>query len=62
MKIDIISDVVCPWCIVGYKQLEHALEKTGIDAQIQSNIDNNEVVLPMLSPVLEYIFIEPTVF
>jgi predicted DsbA family dithiol-disulfide isomerase len=35
MKIDIISDVVCPWCIVGYKQLEHALEKTGIDAQIE---------------------------
>ena len=35
MKIDIISDVVCPWCIVGYKQLEHALEQTTIDAQIQ---------------------------
>lgn len=26
VQIDIVSDVVCPWCIVGYKQLEQALE------------------------------------
>jgi predicted DsbA family dithiol-disulfide isomerase len=25
LQIDIVSDVVCPWCIVGYKQLEKAL-------------------------------------
>lgn len=25
LKIDIVSDVVCPWCIIGYKQLEQAL-------------------------------------
>jgi predicted DsbA family dithiol-disulfide isomerase len=24
IHIDIISDVVCPWCIIGYKQLERA--------------------------------------
>lgn len=35
MKIDIVSDVVCPWCIIGYKQLEHALAETGINADIQ---------------------------
>lgn len=34
LRIDIVSDVVCPWCIVGYKQLEHALQQTGIDAAI----------------------------
>lgn len=34
MKIDIISDVVCPWCIIGYKQLERALEQTAISADI----------------------------
>jgi len=34
IEIDIVSDVVCPWCIVGYRQLEGALSKTGIDAQI----------------------------
>jgi predicted DsbA family dithiol-disulfide isomerase len=26
IDIDIVSDVVCPWCVVGYKQLEKALE------------------------------------
>ena len=25
LKIDIVSDVVCPWCVVGYKNLEAAL-------------------------------------
>lgn len=25
VRIDIVSDVVCPWCIVGYKRLEQAL-------------------------------------
>ncbi|WP_053979700.1 DsbA family oxidoreductase [Marinagarivorans algicola] len=24
-KIDIVSDVMCPWCVVGYKNLEAAL-------------------------------------
>lgn len=25
LQIEIVSDVVCPWCIIGYKQLEKAL-------------------------------------
>jgi predicted DsbA family dithiol-disulfide isomerase len=25
VSIDIVSDVVCPWCIVGYKKLQQAL-------------------------------------
>ncbi|NQY04422.1 MAG: DsbA family oxidoreductase [Halieaceae bacterium] len=27
LKVDIVSDVVCPWCIIGYKQLMLALEQ-----------------------------------
>lgn len=27
LRIDIVSDVVCPWCIIGYKQLQLALEQ-----------------------------------
>ncbi|MFK7966779.1 MAG: DsbA family oxidoreductase [Burkholderiaceae bacterium] len=27
MTIDVISDVVCPWCFVGKRQLEQALER-----------------------------------
>lgn len=25
LRIDIVSDVVCPWCIIGYKRLQQAL-------------------------------------
>lgn len=25
LKVDIVSDVVCPWCIIGYLQLQRAL-------------------------------------
>ncbi len=32
VQIDIVSDVVCPWCIVGYLQLQQALEQTGLTA------------------------------
>ncbi len=36
MKIDFVSDVSCPWCIIGLRGLEEALARTGdlIDAQI----------------------------
>ncbi len=33
LRIDIVSDVVCPWCIIGYKQLQLALaELSGVFA------------------------------
>ena len=28
IKIDIVSDIVCPWCYVGKKRLENAIEQT----------------------------------
>lgn len=28
LRIDIVSDVVCPWCVVGYRQLAAALKQT----------------------------------
>ena len=35
MKIDIISDTICPWCFIGKRRLERALrERPGIDADI----------------------------
>lgn len=33
LKIDIVSDVVCPWCIIGYKQLQKALEIVGDEVE-----------------------------
>jgi predicted DsbA family dithiol-disulfide isomerase len=29
LRIDIVSDVMCPWCIIGYRQLATALEVSG---------------------------------
>jgi len=36
MKIDFVSDISCPWCVIGLRGLEEALERTGdlIDAHI----------------------------
>lgn len=28
LQIDIVSDVVCPWCVIGYRQLAEALKRT----------------------------------
>ncbi|QRM88929.1 thioredoxin domain-containing protein [Lacinutrix sp. WUR7] len=35
LKIDIVSDVVCPWCTIGYKRLEKAIQELGIQDQIE---------------------------
>jgi predicted DsbA family dithiol-disulfide isomerase len=37
IRIDLVSDVVCPWCIIGYKRLERALESVSdqLTAEIQ---------------------------
>ncbi len=29
MKIDFVSDIVCPWCVIGLRGLEQALERIG---------------------------------
>jgi len=35
IKIELVSDVVCPWCIIGYKRLEKAIEEMGIEDQLE---------------------------
>ena len=35
VRVDIVSDVVCPWCIIGYRQLLQAQELSGIEAEIR---------------------------
>lgn len=34
LRIDIISDVMCPWCIIGFSQLAQGLKETGTDHEI----------------------------
>ncbi len=35
LKIDIVSDVVCPWCTIGYKRLEKAIVELGVQDQVE---------------------------
>jgi predicted DsbA family dithiol-disulfide isomerase len=35
IRVDIISDIVCPWCYIGYRQLERALAIAGLDGDIR---------------------------
>lgn len=30
VRVDIVSDVMCPWCIIGFQQLQAACNATGI--------------------------------
>ena len=32
LKIDFVSDISCPWCVIGLRSLEQALERIGDDA------------------------------
>ena len=34
IKIDIISDIVCPWCVIGYGNLKKALIELGIEDKV----------------------------
>ena len=34
LRIDIVSDVMCPWCIIGYRQLAIALEANDVEHEI----------------------------
>ncbi|WP_299986561.1 DsbA family oxidoreductase [uncultured Ruegeria sp.] len=35
LQIDVVSDVVCPWCIVGFRQLDAALKQENVLAQLR---------------------------
>lgn len=35
LKIDIVSDVVCPWCIIGYRHLQRAIADLGLEDRVE---------------------------
>lgn len=37
LKIDIVSDVVCPWCIIGYQSLSGAISQAGLEDEVELN-------------------------
>ncbi len=34
LRVDIVSDVVCPWCIIGYRQLLKAIELSTLNIEL----------------------------
>lgn len=49
IRIDIVSDVVCPWCIIGFSQLQEALSR--LDGEIKADIHWHPFELnPMMPP------------
>jgi len=49
LKIDFVSDVVCPWCAVGLGGLETALER--LDGQVKADITFQPFELnPQMAP------------
>lgn len=34
LRVNIVSDVVCPWCAIGYHQLAKAAQETGIGIEV----------------------------
>jgi predicted DsbA family dithiol-disulfide isomerase len=43
LKIDFVSDVSCPWCIIGLRGLTEALDQLG--AEVQAEIHHREIRL-----------------
>lgn len=35
VQVDIVSDVVCPWCVVGYRQLARAADAVGVELDVR---------------------------
>ena len=35
IKIDIVSDVVCPWCAIGFKRLSVAISELKLENQVE---------------------------
>ena len=49
VSIDIVSDVLCPWCVIGYKQLEKALAQISPETTVNINWQPFQLV-PDLPP------------
>ncbi|RUU58354.1 DsbA family oxidoreductase, partial [Mesorhizobium sp. M2C.T.Ca.TU.009.01.2.1] len=35
ITVDVVSDVVCPWCFIGQKRLDKAIAAVGIDVHVR---------------------------
>ena len=58
LRIDLVSDVACPWCAIGYRRLEQALE--ALDGEVDVELvwqpfELNPDMPPEGEPILEHL-------
>ena len=49
-RIDVWSDVACPWCYVGKRNLESALAETGLEARSGGATDTTDTTETPVTP------------
>lgn len=56
LKIDFVSDVVCPWCAIGLKSLEAAIERSGVAVALHFQpFELNPDMAPEGEDIIEHI-------
>lgn len=60
VTIDIVSDVMCPWCYIGKKRLENALAEVGddVDVKVQWMPYQLDATLPKMGKDRQQYFID----
>ncbi|MFZ5657004.1 MAG: DsbA family oxidoreductase [Pseudomonadota bacterium] len=43
IRIDFVSDVVCPWCAIGLASLEEAIARVGSDVEVELHVQPFEI-------------------
>jgi predicted DsbA family dithiol-disulfide isomerase len=57
LKIEFVSDVSCPWCVIGYRSLIEALQRIGADVEIDlvhRPFELNPDMVPEGQPLRDY--------
>jgi len=58
LRIDLVSDVACPWCAIGYKRLEQALESLAGEVEAElvwQPFELNPEMPPEGEPILDHL-------
>ena len=58
LRIDLVSDVACPWCAIGYRRLEQALETLQGEVEVElvwQRFELNPDMPPEGEPILEHL-------
>src|SRR5262245_47440107 len=43
LRIDFVSDIACPWCVIGLKSLESAIERLGGEIKVEMHFQPFEL-------------------